>query len=119
MLTAEARIQTDRPRRYLEQLFRHASRTRRHPASDGHDHTHARSPVQHAEWSETYGTARTTWGRWSAWAGADVLTVRAEATNPINLSRIQALVTTRLETIGRRDGLKVSWKSIDGDSHVA
>lgn len=119
MRTAEARIRTERPRRYLEQLFRHASQMRNHPTSGEHGHADAPPTVQHTEWSETYGTARTSWGRWSAWAGTDVLTIRAEATDPINLSRIQALVTTRLETIGRRDGLKVSWKSIDGDSHVA
>ena len=119
MLTAEAHVSTERPRRYLEQLFQHASRMTNHPTSGGHGHTDGTLAVQRAEWSERYGTARTSWGRWSAWAGTDGLTVRAEATDPINLSRIQALVTTRLETIGRRDGLKVSWKSIDGDSHVA
>lgn len=116
MLAAEARIHTERPRRYLEQLFRHASHMRSHPASGGHRHADAPLVVQHAEWSETYGTARTNWGHWSAWASTDTLTVRAEATEPTNLSRIQALVTTRLETIGRRDGLQVSWAPIDGDS---
>ena len=116
MLAAEARIRTERPRRYLEQLFRHASHMRSHPTSGGHRHTDAPPIVQHAEWSETYGTARTNWGHWSAWAGADTLTVRVEAIEPIDLGRIQALVTTRLETIGRRDGLKVSWTSIEGDT---
>ena len=119
MLTAEARIRTERPRRYLEQLFRHASRMGSHPPSSGQGHTDTLSTVQHAEWSETYGTARTSAGRWSAWAGTDVLTVRAEATDPTNLSKIMALVTRRLETIGRRDGLKVSWMPTDGDSCTA
>jgi hypothetical protein len=41
--------------------------------------------------------------------GADA-TVRAEAADEENLRRIQELVGNRLETMGRRDNLKVSWR---------
>ena len=40
---------------------------------------------------------------------ADTLTLRVEATDAENLHQIQARVARRLETIGRRDRIKVSW----------
>jgi hypothetical protein len=58
MLTAEARVRTERPSRYVKQLCRHASRMGRHASRMG-GHVGGPPAVQHAEWSPTYGTVRT------------------------------------------------------------
>lgn len=91
MLTAEARIQTAQPSRYLVQLCRHASSISHkilqlHPGK-----TQTRPEVQHVEWSDTAGTLTLSWGRCTMQAGQDTLTVRAEAANEENLQRIQSL----------------------------
>lgn len=60
MLTAEARVETARPSRYLVQLCRHFShqgrhlrhRPRAHLIGDGQAHPEAQA---HVEWSDTTG----------------------------------------------------------------
>ncbi len=117
MLIAEAHVQTDRPSRYLVQLCRHADqmgqrRLHRARSHDGGD-THTPPEVQHVEWSDTYGIVRLSLGQWTMEATADELTLRAEATNERDLQRIQDLVAGRLEMIGRRDHLTVTWRRPD------
>ncbi|MGH3192518.1 MAG: DUF2218 domain-containing protein [Streptosporangiaceae bacterium] len=110
MLTAEARLQTEQPSRYLVQLCRHASLInhkilQRHGAK-----AQVRPEVQHVEWSDTDGTLTFSWGRCMMQAGPGTLTVRAEAANEENLQRIQDLIARNLERFGRRDHLKVNWQ---------
>lgn len=114
MLTAEAHIQTSRPSRYLIQLCKHANDMgqhrrrglRAHPGNN----TPERPQIQHAEWSDTFGTLRLNWGECTIQANPDTLTLRAQAADQENLQRIQELITERLEKFGRRDRLKVNWQ---------
>jgi hypothetical protein len=71
--------------------------------------------VQHVEWSDTDGTVRLNWGRWTLHATAGTLVVRAEAEDEESLRRIQDLLAKRLETIGRREHLAVTWQRPDAD----
>jgi hypothetical protein len=112
MLSAEAQVQTEKPGRYLAQFCRHASqvggRLRHRPRSHGGGGTGPE--MRHVEWSETKGSLVLDWGRCTLQAAPGTLTVRAEAADEENLTRIQDLVTERLEAFGRRDHLTVAWR---------
>ncbi|MER6357217.1 DUF2218 domain-containing protein [Streptomyces sp. NPDC001634] len=111
MPTAEARIATDRASRYLVQLCRHADmmvRMRHRPPAR---HGGRQMPdVRHVEWSDTHGTVRFAEGQWTLDASSDALTVHVEADDEETLQRLQNGITGRIEKIGRRDGLKVTWQ---------
>ncbi len=111
MLTSEARIATDRASRYLTQLCRHAgqmSRGLRHrPGAHGGD---VPPRVEHAQGSDTDGIIKFAFGQCALQATQDTLTLRAEAADEDGLRRIQEGITRRLETIGRRDQLTVTWQ---------
>lgn len=111
MPTAEARIATERASRYLVQLCRHTSMMRRmrHEAPAAHGGRQMPN-VQHVEWSDTHGTVRFTEGQWTLDATSDTLTLHVEADNEEALQRLQNGITGRLEKIGRRDGLTVTWQ---------
>ncbi|GAB2800428.1 hypothetical protein GCM10027176_00550 [Actinoallomurus bryophytorum] len=108
-LTAEARIETDRPSRYLVQLCEHAnamggSRGRMHPGR-----RHHQVQVQ-AEWSDTHGVIRfEPWGRCTLDATSAALLLRVEATGEDGLRRLQDIIAADLARFGRRDHLTVSW----------
>ena len=117
-LTAEAVIQTANPARYITRLCRHASQMSMHAAQPAPAHRPrgqrgggAPPEVRHAEWSDTQGAVILNWGQWTLQAAAGTLTVRAEAADMENLRQIKDFVTARLEKIGRRDHLTVSWQS--------
>ena len=111
MLSAGAQVRTEKPGRYLAQFCRHASQMgaplRHRPRSHGGGGT--RPEMRHVEWSETSGSLVLDWGRCTLQAAPGTLTLRAEAADEENLTRIQDLVTERLETFGRRDHLTVAW----------
>lgn len=116
MLIAEARVQTDRPSRYLVQLCRHAAampaiHSRRPRTRTGGDAS-ARHEVQlHAEWSDTQGTVTfAPWGRCTMQVSRTMLMLRVEATDEEHLRRCQEVVTRNLERFGRRDHLTVTWQ---------
>jgi hypothetical protein len=117
MLTAEAHVRTDRPDRYLVQLCRHAGQMGRHrghrPRTHDGPNTHTPPEIQHAEWSDTDGTVKMNWGQWTVHAVPGTLTLRAEASDEKNLHQIQDLLAERLEKIGRRDHLTVTWQRPD------
>jgi hypothetical protein len=116
MLAAEAHVHTEHPSRYLTQLVNHASKMS--AAMGGHPHrrpsSHGRSDsgprIQHAEYTGTDGAVTLNWGRWTMHAAPGILTLHAEADSAEDLRRIQDLVSARLEKIGRRDHLTVSWQ---------
>lgn len=114
MLTAEARVETERANRYLDQLCRHAQqmgqRPHYQPRAHGGRDTHSPPEVHDVEWSETQGTVRLSLGQWALRATPEALVLRVEAANEDDLQRMQDLIAVRLEKIGRRDHLSVSWQ---------
>ena len=99
MLSAEARVETERSSRYLVQLCRHFN-----------DEAQAHPEEQvHVEWSDDRGVASFGWGRCTLRAAPGALTLRAEAPDEENLQRVQHLVADHLERFGRRDHLTVTW----------
>ncbi len=101
MLIAETRVATERASRYLVQLCRHL------------DHAGRMHPELQAivEWSANRGVITFGFGRCVLYASRDALTLRAEATDPESLLRIEQRVAHRLTQIGRRDQLTVTWTS--------
>ena len=113
MLTAEARVQTEHPARYLIQLCQHVSKMGGYPRHRPRSHDGDGGPpeIRHAEWSETDGIVTLNLGQWTMHATPGELRLRAEADSEENLQRIEDLVTGRLEKIGRRDHLTVNWRT--------
>jgi hypothetical protein len=69
--------------------------------------------VRHAESSDSHGTIDFGWGRCVLRATDDALVLRAEADDEEHLRRMEQGVAARVEKIGRRDGLTVTWRRID------
>jgi hypothetical protein len=63
----------------------------------------------HVEWSDDRGVIRFGRGRCTMRAGPGVLTLRAEADDKESLRQLQRRVADRLEQVGRRDQLAVTW----------
>jgi hypothetical protein len=105
MLTAEARVATDRSSRYLVQLCRHVDHL-----SQAHPHMRAK-----VEWTDDRGMIRFDGGRCMLRAEPGVLILRAEAADEDALRLIQQRVADRLEQVGRRDHLIVRWTPHAGD----
>jgi hypothetical protein len=120
MLTAEARVETDRPGRYLAQLCQHLSNKGRHLGSGraghqpgGHQSEHPPpGPPEHVqvEWTETDGTVTFPGGQCAMQAGRDALLLRAEATDPGTLEFIKNLISSHLGRFSRREPLTVTWQ---------
>lgn len=116
MPTAEARIQTERPGRYLTQICKHLSNEGRHlghrPRAHAGGDIQATHPATEAqvEWSATSGLVRLGWGQATLQATAGTLTLQARAADEENLRRIQDLLTSHLDRFSRRDPLTVTWQ---------
>ena len=114
MLTAEARVETERASRYLDQLCRHAQQMGRHPhyrpRAHGDGDTHRPPEVHHVAWSDTGGTVRLSLGQWTLRATPDALVLHVEAANEEDLRRMRDLIAARVEEIARRDHLAVAWR---------
>jgi hypothetical protein len=111
MLTAEARVQTYRPGRYLAQLGRHAQQVHRLRRPYSQDHGDAQPPnVEHSEWSETRGIIDFGWGRCTMQVDGNTLTLRAEAADEQRLQLAQDIITRDIERFGSRDHLHVTWQ---------
>lgn len=115
MLSAEARVATDRPSRYLVQLCRHIDHMRGHlhGGTPAHGDGEAAFTVRRAEWSDEHGLVDFGWGRCIVQAGPGELVLHVEADDEDGLRRIQAGIARRLETIGRRDAMQVHWQQAD------
>ena len=68
--------------------------------------------MQPVEWSGTHGKLLLNWGQCTMQASPGTLALRAEAADQENLTRIQELVTARLERFGRREQLEVIWHQV-------
>jgi hypothetical protein len=106
MLTAEARVETERAGRYLVQLCRHIRL-----AAQTHPQMQAR-----VEWTDDRGVISVGGGRCTLRADPGVLTLRAEAPDEESLSQLEQRMASRLEQVGRRDHLSVSWTRLQGAS---
>jgi hypothetical protein len=102
MLVAEARVATERSSRYLAQLCRHISLVAR-----THPQMRARAECSDRRGEISFGQARCV-----VRAEPGALVLRAEAPDEQSLDELQRRVAGRLEQIGRRDRLTVTWKPI-------
>ena len=99
MLIAEASVATERSSRYLVQLCQHIDKVgRAHPQMQAH-----------VEWSDDRGVISFDWGRCTLRAAPGVLRLRAEAPDEEGLHRLEQRIADRLEQVGRRDHLTVTW----------
>ncbi|MFJ9870235.1 DUF2218 domain-containing protein [Streptomyces sp. NPDC101165] len=124
MPSAEARIPTDRPSRYLVQLCKHFSNKGRHLGHRARPHHGAdvtQPPGTHmppelrpdqiqVEWTDTQGVLTLPWGRCTMDAASDALVLRAEADDEQGLRRLQDLLAAHLSRFGRREELRVEWR---------
>ena len=115
MLTVQADIQTVHAARYLSRLAGHASKMGEAGHRLGHrrpSRASANGPpeVRHVQRSENEATVSLSWGQWTMRALPGLLAIRAEAADEENLKRIQDLLTARLQSLGRREHLTVSWR---------
>ena len=118
MTASSARVPTGRAARYLAQLCSHGrlmSRLARHrgPGHDqDQDHGHgndAAAPIATASSAGTEGIIDFGWGRCTLRAAPGELTLYAEAADPRRLRQIEDGISARLQRIGRRDQLTVTW----------
>jgi hypothetical protein len=115
MPTSQARVVTSRAGRYLAQLCQHSGQmstlARRHALPRGHgDGDGSAAPMpRHAEHSGADGIIDFGSGRCALHATGEDLVLSAEAGDQQQLRQIQEAITGRLERIGRRDRLTVTW----------
>jgi len=123
MLIAEARVETDRPGRYLTQVCQHLSNKGRHlgtgkgrqlrhrPGGGRGNHAQPGPAEQvHVEWSETEGTVTFPGGQCILRASGDALLLRAEAADTANLEFIENLIASHIDRFSRREPLAVTWQ---------
>jgi hypothetical protein len=104
MLVAEVKVETERSSRYLVQLCRHVDAVAR-----------AQPQMQaHVEWSDDRGVISFDWGRCTLRAVPGVLTLHVEAADEESLHELEQRVGSRLQQIGRRDHLTVTWTLPEG-----
>ena len=122
MPTAQAQVRTARAGRYLAQLGKHGGQMAQlgfhRPRVHGGGGTDPGTPpvVRHTDFTETEGVIDFGWGCCTLRATDEALTLYAEAEDPQHLQRIQEGITRRLEKIGRRDHLAVTWQQLPPES---
>jgi hypothetical protein len=111
MPSAEAQVQTSNASRYLARLCQHASKMGRPQRHRPRTHGGSGGPpeILHAECSDTEGSIVLNLGKCVLQADPTTLTLRADAPDDENLTRIQAMIAGRLEKFGRRENLSVTW----------
>ncbi len=111
MLTAEAVVHTDNANRHLAQLCRHAGKMVDSPHIETHSlgGGHVPPEIESVDCTESEGVIAFRAGRCVIRATSDALTLRVEAADEESLRRIQHLIASRLEAIGSREQLNVSW----------
>jgi hypothetical protein len=70
--------------------------------------------VEHVDHAEPYGTIRFADGVCTLHATSDALVLRIDAEDEDALRRLRDGISRRLEKIGRRDGLTVTWRRSEG-----
>jgi hypothetical protein len=118
--SAVARVKAPRAERYLTQLVDHLTQLShrsqpQQPEQPGHRHSgggpgHAGPPVvRHVERGERHARIEFDWGSFELTATTSELVLEVHAADQGALARGQELVAHRVETIGRRDHLTVTW----------
>jgi len=120
MPASQAHIPTRRASRYLAQLCKHGGRMSRitFHQPPGHSGSGASPVPRHTDWSDTDGVIDFGRGRCTLHATDSDLTLLVEAEDQQQLRRIQDGIARRLERIGRRDGLTVTWQSQARAEHL-
>ncbi|HEX6447938.1 MAG TPA: DUF2218 domain-containing protein [Trebonia sp.] len=110
MMSAEGSVLTGRADRYLDQLCRHLGqmRQKRHRMMDRHAGMPEVRGVEHAG---SRGEVRFADGAWTLTATPEALLLRVDAVDEQALRRLRDGITGRVEKIGRRDRLTVTWQS--------
>jgi hypothetical protein len=110
MPASVARIPTDRASRYLTQLCRHTAQLS-HLGHRGRHGTDAGATMPRgAECSDDDGVITFDNGRCTLHATGEELVLRAEAADPRVLRLMQEAIAARLQRIGGRDQLSVTWR---------
>lgn len=106
MPTADARIVTDRPSRYLTQLCQHIG----HLGDRNRLHRPENVLPSIVESSDTLAIVDfAPWGRCTMRAEQSLLTLHLDTTSEYNLQQLQDILTRNLTRFGRRDHLEVTW----------
>jgi hypothetical protein len=108
MPIARTDVSTDRAGRYLVQLCEHLNQISRH-APHGTSVSGVPPQVLRVEWTDKHGVVEFLTGQCTLAATDGLLTITLTADDADELRRMQGLFTGRLETIGRRDNITISW----------
>ena len=109
---AQARVPTDRASRYLEQLCSHLSQISGHAGDHAHQAQHGPSDqprIVTVGWTENRGVITFDRGAIRLHATGDALEVLVEAQGESALAQLKRAFGARLEMIGRRDELSLTW----------
>jgi hypothetical protein len=111
MLSEQTRVGTDRAGRYLAQLCEHLHQLTARPGMHGPAGRHDGGPPdpRRVEWTADRGVIVFERATFTLTAAAHELTLRVEAEEAQDLERIKHALSERIEAIGRRDGLTVTW----------
>jgi hypothetical protein len=107
--TARTDVPTDRPERYLAQLCEHLNQIGHHARHGATADAPGPPRVRNIEWTDRRGVVEFPTGQCTLDAEDRTLTITLTADDAGELRRMQDLFAARLETIGRRDGLTVTW----------
>ncbi|MFC5803075.1 DUF2218 domain-containing protein [Streptomyces formicae] len=129
MPIAEARVETERPSRYLVQLCKHFAgkgrhlghRPLAHRGVDAQAWSDMRAVAGQAQvtWSDNEGEVTLPWGRIFLRAAPGALELCAEGATDEDLRRLQDLAAGHVERFGRREGLQVRWRQGPGTAAEA
>ena len=109
MPTAQTSIRTDRADRYLAQLCRHLNEIGDPARHSGG--TRSAGPPQAVQVEQTgrHGVIEFTFGRCTLDATDDALVIHLAADDDHQLQRMKVMFAGLLQSIGRRDNLRVQW----------
>jgi len=107
--TAQTRIPTERASRYLTQLCQHLNQISSHPRHRGPSHSGRPPQLRRVEYDDSHGLIEFASGTCTLRATSNELTIDLAAADTNHLRQLQQLLSLRLETIGRRDNLLVTW----------
>lgn len=112
MVASEGAVCTDRAERYVEQLCGHLDHLRHVPAASHGQRSTPRilEPVQR---DDGVATVAFDIGSLRMQATPGELRLLVEADEASDLDLLQALIAHRVTTIGRRDGLTITWQPVD------
>ena len=111
MLSEQTRVVTERAGRYLAQLCEHLDQLIARPGMHGPTGRHDGGPpdLRRVEWSAERGVVVFERATFTLTASSDELALRVEAEDAQDLERIKQALSDRIEAIGWRDGLTVTW----------